>query len=495
VAPRAAQGGAAEPGIGPVGVTLDARRARRRACLVLALWWVEVGCSAQPRPAETVRPLPPAAEHGSLSGEPTLAPPLPLAPADPASELRPAIPPEVGGPDAPLVVNVGIEDPSGRALDSFYAALRQTEHKKKNKQAQARIVFYGASHVASDLYTDVIRSKLQARFGDAGAGFVQPLRAVAGYRSAGVTFEQANGWTAVNVKARAPEPGRYGLAGLYLGSQPRKVSRCTFVTRAHSGLAGTADSIELWYLKQPRGGRLRVSIDGVTRVLSTSAARFDPAYQRFAVRDEPHRIELSTSGDAPVQLFGVALERSVPGVIVDTLGIPGSRARYHLLWDDEIYREHLKRRKPNLIVLAYGTNESGDDDEPIETYASDLRKVVARVREIVPEASCLLIGPSDRPIENPDGTFVDRPRTAQITETQRAVAAEYGCGFFDTVAFMGGRMAMLRWVAAMPPLGTPDYVHFTRAGYDALGQVLHQALMTGYEPMLPAPSPPTAAMH
>ena len=166
---------------------------------------------------------------------------------------------------------------------------------------------YGASHVAPYLYTDVIRSKLQARFGDSGVGFVQPLRAVAGYRSAGVSFEQSSGWAAVNVKARAPEPGRYGLAGMYLGSQRRKPSRCTFLTRAHAGLAGTADSVELWYLKQPRGGRLRVSIDGVARALATTASRIGPAYQHFAVRDEPHRIELSTTGDAPVQLFGVVM--------------------------------------------------------------------------------------------------------------------------------------------------------------------------------------------
>jgi lysophospholipase L1-like esterase len=146
------------------------------------------------------------------------------------------------------------------------------------------------------------------------------------------------------------------------------------------------------------------------------------------------------------------------------------------------------------VVLAYGTNESGDDEEPIENYASDLRKVLGRIREVVPNASCLLVGPSDRPIENPDGTFVDRPRTTQIVEVQRAVSAEFGCGFFDLVAFMGGRLAMLRWVNSLPPLGTPDYVHFTRVGYEALGNALHAALMAGFAPLgSPAAVPPTAA--
>jgi lysophospholipase L1-like esterase len=112
---------------------------------------------------------------------------------------------------------------------------------------------------------------------------------------------------------------------------------------------------------------------------------------------------------------------------------------------------------------------------------------------VTPKASCLLVGPSDRPIENPDGSFVDRPRTTQIVEVQRKLSAEFGCGFFDMVAFMGGRLAMLRWVNSLPPLGTPDYVHFTRAGYEALGIALHSALMAGFSPASSAPVPPTAA--
>lgn len=431
-------------------------------------------------------PLPPLA-----AGEPA-RPKLPSTEGhrSPGSELIPVLPPGAD-PDAPLIVNTPIEDPSGSALDAFYRALERIEQDR----SQARILVYGASHVASDLYTDILRSKLQARFGEAGVGFVQPLRSVSGYRSAGVTFEHATGWIGVHVKARTPVHDRYGLGGVYLtAAQSRKGAQLAFVTRPHAGLTGNADSIELWYLKQPRGGRLRVLIDDVEHTVNTQAKTPKPAYARYSLEDAQHRVELIAAGNAPVQLFGVVMERNEPGVVVDSLGIPGSRARYHLLWDDAIYREHLARRKPNLVVLAYGTNESGDDDEPIETYAADLRKVVGRIREVAPKASCLLVGPSDRPIENPDGTFVDRPRTTQVLEVQRQVSAEYGCGFFDLVAFMGGRLAMLRWVNSLPPLGTPDYVHFTRAGYEALGHALHAALMAGFAPpATPSPVPPTAA--
>jgi lysophospholipase L1-like esterase len=460
--------------------------------LVLFAWHAGCGGATRQSPATRTTTAPPkaASSQPPLAAEPPGNGTRGWRRRGAGNELMPPWPPEAGDPDAPLIVKTPIEDASGHALDAFYRALERIEP----EQAQARIVVYGASHVASDLYTDIIRSKLQTQFGDAGVGFVQPLRAVSGYRSAGVVFEEATGWKGVHVKAKTPVHDRYGLGGIYVtAAQSRKGARLSFLTRPHAGSTGNADSIELWYLKQPGGGKLRVAIDGVDRQLNTKAREPKAAYERFAVKDAQHRVELSTAGNAPVQLFGVVMERKQPGVVVDSLGVPGSRARYHLLWDDAIYREHLARRKPNLVVLAYGTNESGDDEEPIESYAEDLHKVLARIREVTPAASCLLVGPSDRPIENPDGTFVDRPRTTQIVEVQRKLSAEFGCGFFDMVAFMGGRLAMLRWVNSLPPLGTPDYVHFTRAGYEALGIALHSALMAGFSPASSAPVPPTAA--
>lgn len=458
----------------------------------LALFGWHIGCGAPARLAPKSRaPLPSrvASEPPARVGPMARGPHAWRRDAS-GNELRPAFPPGAD-PDAPLIVNTPIEDASGHAFDAFYEALERIEP----EHAQARIVVYGASHVASDLYTDIVRSKLQARFGDAGVGFVQPLRAASGYRSAGVTFEEATGWSGVHVKAKTPVYDRYGLGGMYLtAAQSRKAAQLAFLTRPHAGLSGNADTLELWYLKQPGGGRLRVMIDGVEHKLNTQAKTLKPGYERYALADAQHRVELIAAGNAPVRLFGVVMERDRPGVVVDNLGVPGSRVRYHLLWDDAVYREHLARRKPDLVVLAYGTNESGDDEEPIESYAGDLRKVLGRIREIVPKASCLLVGPSDRPIENPDGTFVDRPRTTEIVEVQRKLSAEYGCGFFDLVAFMGGRLGMLRWVNTLPPLGTPDYVHFTRAGYEALGNGLHAALMAGFAPTsAPAPVPPTAA--
>jgi lysophospholipase L1-like esterase len=376
-----------------------------------------------------------------------------------------------------------IADASGRALAAFHDALRRA----KAGAGQARIVFYGASHVASDLFTGALRQRLQQRFGEAGPGFVLPAEPWRYYRNSGVRLEPGRGWHAFRIKERAPKEGVYGLAGAALDAKRGKPATAVMTTRANGGLLGHASSFELYYLKQPGGGHLSVTIDGQQRRprINTASKRIEAGYARFTAPDGQHRFELRTDGDGAVRVFGVAVERGVPGVILDTLGIPGTRARDHLYWDDAVYREHLARRRANLVVLAYGTNESGDDDTPVAQYEADLRRVVQRVREVAPTASCLLIGPSDRPLRNDDGGFDPRPLTDLVIDVQRRVSNELGCGFFDVRAFMGGPMSMLRWVEAVPPFGTQDYVHFTQAGYERLAAVLYDALLSGWKDTAP----------
>ena len=374
-----------------------------------------------------------------------------------------------------LGLDIAIEDRDGRSMESLHRALQRAA----DGTGQARLLFYGASHVASDLFTGYVRRELQSRFGDAGHGFVVPVHPWSTYRHFDIQVESDHRrWKTHRIRVSDKEIERVGLAGAAM--EVRRPGSYGLVRTAERGDHGrTASLFELYYEKRPRGGDLEVRIDGrPARRIRTRGPKIEPAYATFRVADGPHRFEIRSLGRNPVRVFGLVVERDQPGVVVDTLGINGSRARYQLLWEDELYREHLLRRDPDLVVLAYGTNESGDES-PLEEYEADLRKVVGRVRQTVPEASCLLIGPSDRPIQVEDRVFEDRVRTAQIIEVQHRVALEHGCGFFDLVAFQGGALSTVQWAAYDPPYAQQDHIHFTRLGYQRLGEALLAALLEG----------------
>lgn len=388
-------------------------------------------------------------------------------------------------PNDALGLDIAIEDRDGKSMQSLHRALARASR----GEGQARLVFYGASHVASDLFTGYIRRELQARFGDAGHGFVVPVHPWRSYRHRDIHIESdGDNWETQRIRVGDAEVERVGLAGVAMKSN-RPGSFGAVQTMEQGGYGRSADSFEVFYMKHPRGGDFDVLIDGrPARRISTRGAQALPAYATFRVPDGPHRLELRTLSKRPVWLFGAAVERDQPGVVVDTLGINGSRARYQLLWDEVIYREHLARRKPDLVVLAYGTNESGDES-PLEDYERDLRAVVERMRNTVPDASCLLIGPSDRPLQVEERVFEDRARTARIIEIQHHVALAHGCGFFDLVAFQGGALSMLQWAANDPAYASQDHVHYTRVGYQRLGEVLLSALLAG----MPAAGEPVPA--
>ncbi|MEM6991037.1 MAG: hypothetical protein AAF721_11080, partial [Myxococcota bacterium] len=82
---------------------------------------------------------------------------------------------------------IGLYDPSGRAMRHLHAALRRAQA----GQGQAHLVFYGASHVASDFFTNIVRTRLQQRFGNAGHGFILPARPWRTYRHIGLTVTSA----------------------------------------------------------------------------------------------------------------------------------------------------------------------------------------------------------------------------------------------------------------------------------------------------------------
>lgn len=420
-------------------------------------------------PAAADAPRNPSAAQPLDFGSATLGPP-PLPFRQGPRLLRPP-------PEDRLGYDIAIEDRDGRSMAPLHAALRRAAR----GEGQARLLFYGASHVASDLFTGYLRRELQRRFGDAGHGIVLPAHPWRTYRHRGVEVESNRAlWDASKVRANTRSTDYYGVHGVFVESA--RASAFGRVRTATRGTVGRAASLfDLYYLTRPGGGSFDVFVDGRrAQHVITEGAAYGPGYATFRVPDGPHELEVRLRGDGPVRFFGVAVERDAPGVVVDTLGINGARARYHLLWEDTLYREHLRRRNPDLVVLAYGTNESGDE-QPIDEYEAQLDAVVGRVQEVAPQAACLLIGPSDRPQRRPDGRWEDRPRTAAIVQAQYRVALRHGCGFFDLVSFSGGPLSMVEWAAAEPPYAQPDHIHYTRRGYERLGEVLLGALLEGFD--------------
>ena len=86
---------------------------------------------------------------------------------------------------------LGIENP--HALAAFFEQLHQLEIDPKSQLV--RVIQFGDSHTAADVFTGALRTLFQSKFGDGGAGFSFAGYPFAGYRIHGTHRAQSTGWT------------------------------------------------------------------------------------------------------------------------------------------------------------------------------------------------------------------------------------------------------------------------------------------------------------
>src|SRR5205814_4117416 len=106
----------------------------------------------------------------------------------------------------------------------------------------------------------------------------------------------------------------------------------------------------------------------------------------------------------------------------------------------------LRMRAPSLVAFEYGMNESEDGEKyPLADVEATMKGVLQQVKAALPGSACLLVGPMDRADKKGD-SYPSRPMIPKLVAIQRRVAADVGCGFFDTHAAMGGVGSMGVWV-------------------------------------------------
>lgn len=368
---------------------------------------------------------------------------------------------------------LAIEDPQ-RSLHRFYGSLKRVQDKKFG--AVARVLHYGDSLITGDYVTQTVRRLMQTRFGDAGHGFVLAGRPAPWYRRANLDLDSSKNWTINRMTKPTISDQAYGLGAVTF----RTTSAGEWLSLKPTGedLGKSFSKMEVYYYGQPRGGKFEMGINGRMVEVNTRTEKPTSRKAEIQMNDGPHEFKLTTKGNGEVRLFGVALERDGPGVIYDSLGLDGARASLLKRMNPEHWHDQIRLRKPDVLLIHYGTNESQAEQLNIKRYADDLSQTVGVLRMALPGVSCLIVAPMDRADKDDKGKLTTRPVVKRIVLAQRRVAYEQGCAFWNTWRAMGGENSMAAWYKK--GLGGGDLTHPTRGGARRIGSMLFAALMDGY---------------
>lgn len=397
---------------------------------------------------------------GAVNAAAPAAAPTPALSAEEAG-VQPVENPCVSGTEAAC---------KARALDPFFRALAQAKNGRK-----VRILVYGDSLIMGDLIVSSLREQLQKIFGNGGPGWVVPVKTCPWYRRTGISFTESTGWSFVRVTKPKTEDGLYGLGGQAFiakeGGKNGKVgcgSTCPWTG---------VNEYEIYYLAHPKGGKFKFTLeDGTTQVVDTRSDTTTSGFTKVPGKGQKLGFSLeSVSG--VLRLFGVVAETAGGGVVVDNLAVLGSRSYRFNNMDAKHFAEQLQRRKPDLIVLLFGANESEIQFVAKKEYTADLEQLVKTLKAGAPQASILMASPPAAG-ERVEGVVQLRRSIPDLIAVQRDVCQRLGVAFWDEFQAMGGPKGTNSWLKK--GLLTGDLVHMSAKGGAVLGKFLYAALMQEY---------------
>ncbi|SFS12719.1 GDSL-type esterase/lipase family protein [Sphingomonas jatrophae] len=397
------------------------------------------------------------------------------------------------------------------------------------------ILQIGDSHTAGDAVTGGWRELLQARGGSGGRGVLAAGRPYDGYLTRGVTASMSPGWSIAAGFGRgsaSPRPA-IGVSGFSLTS-----------TRPGATLGLVAEPnmmfnrVTICALANPQAGAL------ILRVGNEPEQRLD--FDSPTARPECRTVETSapqsqlqvTAEDDPVTITSWATFRDDGGAVLSNVGIVGSQLVHFGRADDAVVAEELRAYRPDMIVLAFGTNEGFTPTFNAFSYEVTLRTQIGRLRRLAGNVPILLLGAPDaltrntalqanapgapldcrvsyrpavaaapppaadpfadaiagfamqaraegeapaapppaQPAPTPPSSrpLFAPPALAQVRAIQRKIAGELRVAYWDWQARMGGGCAAAKWVADGRMRG--DFIHFKSQGGRDIARLLQADL-------------------
>jgi lysophospholipase L1-like esterase len=342
--------------------------------------------------------------------------------------------------------------------------------KRGRRREPVRVLWLGDSHTFADFWPDAVRRPLADRFGAGGPGFF--FTGLESYRHAGAHFSRSGDWTVRPDRPSLPErqdDGIFGLGGMRAVAESPDSSFKIDVER--DGIRGDA-TWDLCFRLPASSSGFRIQGDGMKPILVDSTSFHVGRLEHVTWRTPaPASVTVDGTDGAP-EFCGVVVEGTVPGIVLDSVGIIGSRIATALSWDETQWIAEAKRRHPVLAVLAYGTNECGDG-VPVAKYAAQYTQMMQRLRAAAPDVDCVIVGPTDRVVK-----LGSPGRVGQITAVQQQAAASLGCAFFSTQDAMGGPGGFTKWASVDGDFTASDGVHLAPNGYAELGAQMVRVLLS-----------------
>lgn len=339
-----------------------------------------------------------------------------------------------------------------------------------------RILYYGDSQIENDRITSVFRKVLQERYGGFGRGLI-PVENI--YNSANnfimTTSDNWESMSVIKAKQKQLDLGLLCEAFKIKYSAGKENSNTTSWVKIKSIENDVGDEYSVLSIFYRASGYSNVSVtlntnQPVVKELTTNGCINELS---FTLEDKPENVEIRFSTASEITVYGLNLE-SPTGIMVDNIALRGRSCPEFSKIDTTRLRQMAQLLNPSFVILQYGVNVVPNITSNYNFYKNQLNNELVCLREIIPDIPVLLVSVSDMAYKV-GGLLESYPNLEEVLNTQKEVAVENGCAFWNLFESMGGKGSMISWVEKQPPLGNKDYVHYTSLGAEKVGNLFaHQ---------------------
>jgi lysophospholipase L1-like esterase len=171
------------------------------------------------------------------------------------------------------------------------------------------------------------------------------------------------------------------------------------------------------------------------------------------------------------ELNGLVLEKDASGVIYSSIGVNG--AKYSDYNKYPLFFEQLKALHPDLLIFSLGTNESYDHLDA-SSYIKELRDFISNIKAQKIDVPIIVMTPAPSLLRRKPNYYIS-DYAKQIIDT----AQKDGFAVWDLYDEFGG-MSGIKQLKVQGLIG-PDWVHYSKKGYEKQGNLFTQAFFKTYD--------------
>lgn len=364
--------------------------------------------------------------------------------------------------------------------------LRSALEGLRSNGSKLRVLHYGDSQIEGDRITSLLRREWTRIYGGEGPGM---LDAVPLAPTFSINQSHSPNWSRYTAFGRRDSNishSMYGIRGVLCRYTPPQGD--TTATDTTSGWlefrpsnrayrsARSYHHMRLHYRAPEADFKLEVYCNDTLYSSQVINKANSEQVRTWNFTETPRKIRMVFTGKVSPDVYGISLEGN-RGVVVDNIPMRGaSGVIFTRMTSGHLRREYAKE-PIDMIIYQYGGNTVPyiKEESQVRRYARNVRRQIQFFKSALPDATILMIGPSD--MSTKSGTSYETYEAVPwVRDAFREVAAQEDVLFWDIYGAMGGYNSMPQWVEANPPLAGPDYIHFTPRGAREIGSWLVNAL-------------------